>query len=68
MATTKTTRGFAIRCPACGAKDSMTLNLRDVHDLCCADCSETITPDIIREFIRDWERLLAWLDTAPERA
>lgn len=45
----------------------MTLNVRDVHDLYCTECDEPITPDDIRRIMGDWERLLAWLDTAPGR-
>lgn len=68
MATTKTTRGFDVRCPFCGADESITLNVRDVHDLYCTYCDEPITLDKIRRLMDNWERLAAWLDTAPERA
>lgn len=67
MATVKITKGFKHRCPSCGEEDSLRLDLGDVNNMCCVSCDVDITADDIRAIVDQWARLLAWLDTAPDR-
>jgi Zn ribbon nucleic-acid-binding protein len=66
MATKTTTRkGFATRCPYCGAEDTLKLDLSDMREMTCTDCDSEVTPDDIRKVMAGWQALLAWLDSAP---
>lgn len=68
MATTTTTRrGFALRCPTCGAEDALRIDLGDVHAITCRECDAELGPPDVRRLIAEWTRALAWLDTAPAR-
>lgn len=66
-ATRKQARGFAHRCPLCGAEDSVLCRLEDVSSIHCDQCNEEITAEVISELLGAWKRVLAWLDTAPAR-
>jgi predicted RNA-binding Zn-ribbon protein involved in translation (DUF1610 family) len=61
----ETARGFSHRCPMCGEADSLRIDVADVHALTCVSCDDSITSEDLREIARQYERLLAWLDTAP---
>jgi uncharacterized protein (DUF983 family) len=65
MTTTTTTRGFSVSCPKCNESGTITINAADVSELHCTSCDEEITADDVREIIKGWTKLLAWLDTAP---
>lgn len=66
MATaTKVTKGFATHCPMCGEVDSLKIQASDVNSLSCGSCDQDFDHDDIRTIIGQWQRLLAWLDTAP---
>lgn len=69
MATkTATTKGFAHRCPACGTEDSLRIDLSDVQNsLTCGDCEASFTVEDVREIAKGWAKIVAWLETAPER-
>jgi uncharacterized protein (DUF983 family) len=63
----KTTRGFAVPCPNCGESGTLKVDVADVHTLWCSGCDDEMTADELRAVIAGYERLLAWLDTAPEK-
>lgn len=69
MASTTTTkatqRGFRVACPKCGEGNVMVY-LGDMDMLHCPDCSEDMRLDFIRQLVREWQPVLAWLDSAPE--
>jgi uncharacterized protein (DUF983 family) len=68
MATMKTVRGFKnIICPRCMEEGGITMDAADVHAFHCRECDEDIEADAVRDLIAGWTKLLAWLDTAPER-
>lgn len=68
MATaTKTTRkGFVTHCPHCGAESTLSVDLSDTSAMTCGDCDNEVTADDIRKVMAGWQRLLAWLDSAPD--
>lgn len=60
-------RGFALRCPLCGAEDALSVRLDDVRKLACDQCGEDFAAEDLRALIGRWTVVLAWLDTAPGR-
>jgi hypothetical protein len=62
-------RGFSgLRCPDCGAMDTLAVDLETLRVVCSTDvsgCGEWFDADELREHIRDWSALLAWLEAAP---
>ena len=58
-------RGFMVSCPRCGQEDCLDVRLDDVSWLSCRECAETFTRADLERVIRQYIRLLAWLDTAP---
>jgi uncharacterized protein (DUF983 family) len=66
MATaTKTSKGFAHRCPWCGEQDSLRVDLGDVSQMTCCMCDEGVTADDLKQVVAQYTKLLAWLDAAP---
>lgn len=67
MSQQEPTRGFAHRCPLCGEKDVLHVALDDVATLVCSVCGEELDVCHVREILRNWQVILAWLETAPVR-
>jgi hypothetical protein len=68
MATkTKTAKGFQVRCICCGAEDAVWVSLQDTESFSCSSCSEPFAADDVRAMIAGWERVLAWIESAPAR-
>lgn len=68
MATASKTRlGFDVRCPFCGAADSIRLHADDLQALECNECNEDFNPDSIHRFLDQWRALLDWIRSAPVR-
>ena len=66
MATeTKTTKGFDVACIRCGETGCIRLDLSDVEQFACGSCDSEFTADDIREHVKAWAKVLAWIDTAP---
>jgi len=68
---TKTTRGFDLACPYCGADDAaLTLDVTELKTLSCGNCDEEFTPRqaVARaaERLREWERLARWVEMAAD--
>ena len=59
-------KGFTLRCPLCGDAESIIyIDLGNLVDLKCSANDCEFTTDDVRELIGQWQKLLAWLDTAP---
>jgi hypothetical protein len=60
-------RGFAeLRCPLCGtATDAQRLDLADLYTFHCSGCEEEYTIDDVRQLLRQWQRVLTWIEAAP---
>ena len=73
MATaTKTTKGVSLACPKCGACDNppqLDLNLNNLDEISCGECSEVFSAQYaVEEFGRKhdaWRKALAWIEAAP---
>ena len=61
-----TTRGFSCRCILCGAEESVRVDLHDLTSFTCTACEDDFTADDVREHVKAWAKVLAWIDTAPE--
>jgi hypothetical protein len=58
-------RGFpGLRCLLCGEEDTLRLDLENLSLSCGANDCE-IEPAEVRSLIALWQKLLAWLETAP---
>ena len=66
--TEATTRGFAVACIHCGETGCVRTDLSDLSQFVCTSCDTEFTADDVREFVRQWAKVLAWIDTAPEMA
>lgn len=70
MATaSKTTIGFELKCPHCGADGCITLDVNDLQsELRCSDCDESFPAKeargLVADQVRRWDALLAWIETA----
>jgi uncharacterized protein (DUF983 family) len=62
---TTTQRGFKLRCPMCGEEDTLRLDLDDVSKLFCSQCDSDFTTGDVKEIVRQWQKCLLWLETAP---
>lgn len=60
-------KGFSHRCPHCGEPNGLRLHLDDISLLTCQHCDSEISTSDIKSIIAEWERLLAWVATAPTR-
>jgi hypothetical protein len=59
-------RGFAeLRCPLCGTADVQRLDLDDLYTFHCSGCDEEYTTDDVRQLLRQWQRVLTWIEAAP---
>jgi transcription elongation factor Elf1 len=63
-------RGFGpVCCPRCGEPNAcVSVELGDFSAgdaLHCKDCDESFSLDLIRNIVKTWPRVLAWLDSAP---
>jgi transcription elongation factor Elf1 len=59
-------RGMTLPCPRCGeANASFDLNLADGDTLHCQDCDENFSVEEIRDLVKRWGRMLAWIDSMP---
>ncbi len=65
MGEDKTRRGFDVPCIRCGEPGGVRVTLRDVACFDCAGCDAGFTADEVREGIRRWRVVLAWLAVAP---
>ncbi len=53
-----------VQCIKCGVADNVRLDLENLTDVHCADCDETFTTDDVRGLVREWARILAWIEMA----
>jgi hypothetical protein len=61
-------RGFGcLPCPCCGEDATIRLDLDDLTNFSCTACENEFTLDTVRDVIDRWQRVLAWIDRAPER-
>lgn len=61
-------RGFgSLPCPKCGAEATISVYLDELDTFHCCDCDEDFARDDVEAFIRQWQRVLAWIDTAPPK-
>jgi hypothetical protein len=59
-------KGLLLPCPLCGEQQaSISLYLDDMDTCCCRECSEEFSLDAVRDMIAKWQRVLAWVDSAP---
>ncbi len=58
-------RGFALACILCGQECSISLDLDNLHTFNCPECEQTFSLDDVRGTIAAWQRVLAWVDSAP---
>ena len=64
---TQTNPGCLLPCPKCGeVSATIALNLGDMQTFTCQECSEEFDRSDIESFIAKWQRLFAWIDTAPK--
>ncbi len=67
MAAKATKRGFPdLPCPKCSACGDIAVKLEDVDSFYCGSCSEEFTRADVERFIAAWQKVFAWLATAPE--
>jgi hypothetical protein len=64
-------KGFGpLDCPCCGAEACIDLDLArplSGDEAChCSACSERFSLARVRQFIARWQRVLAWVDLAPD--
>jgi hypothetical protein len=60
-------RGFpGLRCPLCGSDDVQSLDLDDLTTFRCAGCEESYSAGDVRELMAAWQRVLTWIEAAPE--
>ncbi len=60
------TRGLRLPCPKCGdAEARFFLNLDDGETLTCQECDSETTTDELRTMVRQWQRVLTWIDAMP---
>lgn len=68
-ATTKTTRSLKVACPFCNQDGAVTLDLNDLNEITCGDCSETFTAraavEAFLEKAARWEAVAEWIRMAP---
>jgi hypothetical protein len=58
--------GFGVlRCPVCGQEATVSLDLDDCRTFRCGECEDSFSADDVRSMIRDWQRVLNWLDLLP---
>jgi hypothetical protein len=69
---TKTAKSLNLPCPKCGACDNppqLDLNLNDLDEITCGECSETFSADeAVARFVavaEAWKRVAAWIEAAP---
>jgi hypothetical protein len=61
------TRGFAgLCCLKCNAEDAVTVLVCDTSVFHCTDCGDEFSTDDVREHLERWQRVLAWVEMAPE--
>lgn len=61
-----TQRGFAVRCIKCADENAVVhVSLSDTSAFKCDGCDEEFSADDVREFIGQWQAVLAWCDAAP---
>jgi hypothetical protein len=59
-------RGFGqLPCPKCGADATVSVYLDELAGFHCCDCDEDFERADVEAFIRQWQRVLSWLDSAP---
>jgi hypothetical protein len=60
-------RGFpSLPCILCGNADgNVTVSLEDVSQFHCNECGEDFDADDVRQFVGQWQAVLAWCDAAP---
>jgi transcription elongation factor Elf1 len=61
-----TRKGFALQCPYCGAEESIRLDADSLSAFICCECDADFGAEDVRRLIGRWQRLLDWLDTAPD--
>lgn len=69
--TTTTLNAIHLPCPMCGEQEAgIKLYLAGLDDddaqFTCAECEGEFGRNQIKEFIRKWSKLLAWMDSAPD--
>ena len=64
-----TRKGGTLPCPLCGeAEACIQLDLSELHseEACtCTSCGNEFGLDFVRDVIRRWGKVLAWIDSAP---
>jgi hypothetical protein len=65
--TTTAPKGFpGLRCIRCGVEDGCHLDLEDCDRVYCSNCEEDFSlKRDLRPAVAAWQRLLAWVATAP---
>lgn len=64
-------KAISMPCPKCGNEEAgiqVCLWALDDHDaqFKCVECEDEFGVNQIREFVRKWSKLLAWIDNAPD--
>jgi hypothetical protein len=64
-------KAITMPCPKCGNEEAgiaVLLHCLDDNDcqFRCGECEEEFGSNQIREFVRKWSKLLAWIDNAPD--
>jgi hypothetical protein len=61
-------RGFGyLPCPACGEEGTIRLDLDTLDAFTCCECDQDFDLARVRHMIDRWQRVLRWIDQAPER-
>jgi hypothetical protein len=71
MASIKSARGFAARCPWCQDEDeTLTVALADVRKITCSACDREFTAEEARARVAEalvaWDKVARWLAMAAE--
>jgi uncharacterized protein (DUF983 family) len=61
-----THKGFNLRCPFCGEEGRITIDAYDLAKVFCVSCATEIERREIDAIFGRWQRLFAWLETAPD--
>jgi hypothetical protein len=67
VSTATKVKGFPNTCPSCDEPNGLVVDLDDVSQIRCVQCSGEFTADRLRLMAAQIAVILDWLETAPER-
>jgi hypothetical protein len=61
-------KGFELRCPMCGASESIALDLNDLTSCTCGECQDQYSPRAARAKaaaeLAKWDAVIRWISLA----